>query len=553
MKRFSALLLCLLLCLALAVPAGAEGQQGILHPFAWVDGGQLCLTGAPVGEGAVTVTVNGQSFPNVSVSTVREAELPVTYYCLVDGGSYFSNSQQEQQLRGLLALSDAMRPIDSMVLARMGKNPSFSQPLTDPEARQTAIRQACVYDTWLTELYSSIIRTVQTAAQTQDENRLSCVVVFSDGLDNANAPVSQEEVTEAIRASGVSLYAFTMLYPGADQTALAKADQMERFAAQSVGGLGVTAYQTQTGTVTPAADGIAQITERALSGAVIRLDAAQLPRNGGDLEIGVGWSVDGERLTDTLSVNVALPEPTVPETTAPTVPETVPPTVPQTAAPTVPETAAPTEPARPASTTPSGAKRLVVLLLIGLLLLAVLVVLAVVVWRRRREETPEEPEAMDDGGQFVPPSSAPADIRLDFSDLTRLEQQHDSRKRAKLELPRSDPEGPRETSFAGCAVRLVPESNPDGAVAFSVEANGSVTLGRNGKADILLNETDTALSGLHFELHWDSRALYLQDRNSTNGTALNGVPQRPSSWVRLENGAVIQAGSLRYIIYFKKT
>ena len=79
-----------------------------------------------------------------------------------------------------------------------------------------------------------------------------------------------------------------------------------------------------------------------------------------------------------------------------------------------------------------------------------------------------------------------------------------------------------------------------------------MTLGRNSKAQVILNETDTSLSGLHFELQWDSRALYLRDRNSTNGTALNGVPLRGGQWTRVENRAVIQAGALRYTLVVEK-
>ena len=87
---------------------------------------------------------------------------------------------------------------------------------------------------------------------------------------------------------------------------------------------------------------------------------------------------------------------------------------------------------------------------------------------------------------------------------------------------------------------------------FIIKPNASVTLGRNSKSDIVLNETDNALSGLHFELQWDSRTLYLRDRNSTNGTALNGVPLRADVWARVENKAVIQAGSTRYAVIIRK-
>ena len=98
----------------------------------------------------------------------------------------------------------------------------------------------------------------------------------------------------------------------------------------------------------------------------------------------------------------------------------------------------------------------------------------------------------------------------------------------------------------------MPENHPEGATEFTIGINESVTLGRNQRSDIVLNETDRALSSLHFELQWDSRTLYLRDRKSTNGTALNGVPLRPEVWVRVEKKAVIQAGSTRYTVVAEK-
>ncbi len=103
-----------------------------------------------------------------------------------------------------------------------------------------------------------------------------------------------------------------------------------------------------------------------------------------------------------------------------------------------------------------------------------------------------------------------------------------------------------------CTISLTPEGDPDGAVKIIMEANGSCTLGRNQKADVILNETDSALSGLHFELQWDGRVLHLTDRGSTNGTSLSGIPQRPGHWSRVESGTTVQAGSVRYKIQIQK-
>lgn len=117
------------------------------------------------------------------------------------------------------------------------------------------------------------------------------------------------------------------------------------------------------------------------------------------------------------------------------------------------------------------------------------------------------------------------------------------------EVPAPTPAAP---TVPTCTIRLTPEDNPGGTVYITMESNSSRTLGRNNKADVILSETDTSLSGLHFELQWDGRALYLTDRGSTNGTALSGIPQRPGHWARVENGTTILAGSQRYKVHISK-
>ena len=128
-------------------------------------------------------------------------------------------------------------------------------------------------------------------------------------------------------------------------------------------------------------------------------------------------------------------------------------------------------------------------------------------------------------------------------------------KKSKRRSEPVQPVQPTDEAFIipSCTVLLTPEGDPDNTVEVSIPVNGSRTFGRNQKAAVVLNAADNALSGLHFELQWDGRVLYLADRNSTNGTALNGSPQRPGHWARVESGAVIQAGSGRYRVAIVKT
>lgn len=578
MKKGIAVFLSLVMLAALAVSAGAE--PAFLHAYTRVDDSALYLAGAPAADGFITVGVNGQSFDDYTVATAEEAQLPITYYCVVDQSSSFSNSQKQQQYRALTALSGTMRPIDRMVLVLMGEELSFGEPLTTAEERQQGIDQACVYSAKFTNLNASIVSALETITAEPDDGSLKCVLLITDGLDNAYIPVSQDQVFQAIRDSGLSLCTLAVVDPWAGKFAQHNANRMEEYASQSVGGFSVIPSRKDFGSATYVEDALNQVVDHMLSSAVLSLDLSRLPAGTDKLEIEVTWQQGGTRINDKRSVDGALipapTEPPQPETTQPetTQPETAQPETTQTRPPetTSPETTAATEPA-PLIRIPAprgNTRMLLILLVVGAGLLLFLIVLAVLLRYNRRslEEQEPAPEPMPKKERRRGSAAVTAEEdweKLDISELTvqknkpaaMPEPQPESGPQPKPE-PRKGPSPqpgkalPKRDTTPGCKVRLVPVEHPEDAIEFFIGVNESVTLGRNKRSDITLNETDTALSGLHFELQWDSRVLHLRDRKSTNGTALNGVPLRPESWVRVENKATIQAGSDRYAVTVEK-
>lgn len=568
MKKVIAVFLSLVMLAALAASAGADPV--FLHPFTRVDDSALYLAGAPAGDGTITVGVNGQSFDNYTITAVQDAGLPITYYCIVDQSSSLSNSQKEQQYRALTALSDAMRPIDRMVLVLMGEELSFGEPLATAEERQQGIDQACVYPARFTNLNASIVSALEAITAARDDESLGCILLITDGLDNARIAVSQEEVNQAIRSSGLSLCTLAVVDPWADKSAQKNANRMEEYANQSIGGFSVIPSRNDFGSATYVEDALNQVVDHVLSGAVLSLDLSQLPSGMDALEIEVTWQQGDTRVSDKCSVDGAL----IPAPTEPTQPETLPPetTQPETTQPlppetTQPETTAPTETTPPVhSPSPGGNSRmLLILLVIGTGLLLFLIVLAVLL--RYNQRSLEEPEPKSKPKKERRRNKAPASEeedweKLDISELTVQKNKPESGQQPKPELqnepdrkspgPQPRKELPKRDTTPGCRVRLVPVDHPEDAIEFFIGVNESVTLGRNKRSDITLNETDTALSGLHFELQWDSRVLHLRDRKSTNGTALNGVPLRPEGWVRVTGNAVIQAGSDRYTVTVEK-
>lgn len=100
--------------------------------------------------------------------------------------------------------------------------------------------------------------------------------------------------------------------------------------------------------------------------------------------------------------------------------------------------------------------------------------------------------------------------------------------------------------IGGCKLEFVALMHPEVHFSFELAPHKPVTFGRDSRANQILNGKDAKLSGIHFEAEWDEKRLYLRDKNSTNGTRLNGGLCKPESWIPVENGSVLTAGGYDY-------
>ena len=602
MKRVAALLLCVLLCASLAVSAGAQPQK-LLYPGTVIAGDHVYLVGIPLEGGNIRVTANGQEIP-ANVVSVAGAQLGVTYYCVVSTTSSMSQLQQDQQRAGLNAINDALGANDSLVLVTMGRSVEFGEKLTNKESRSKAIEQACTPGTYGTNLYDGIDAVLKTI--TEQEQGPSCVIFFAEGIDNADiVKVTEEQAGRAVQNAGLCVNFVALLTPPVTTYARNGAERLTRYAALSNGGVCRIPLDMEDADASSAAQKAVQELVSTVNGwAAIELSAADLPRDGKTVELNVTWTGNGVTMEDTASVAVA----DLPALPAPTEPETQP--VPAQTLPTRPAVAEPSA-AAPDATAPSipayqddNNQQQLFYVIIGSAAAMVLIMVAMVIVATRRTvtqkriyayendlpveihdipEDPKEEAALEERiseVQKLPPRrrAAPPPVPPVMPEQEPKQAEKPQPKQEEKPLPkqkekpkaeptpapekkskrRSEPVQPVQPTdeafiIPSCTVLLTPEGDPDNTVEVSIPVNGSRTFGRNQKAAVVLNAADNALSGLHFQLQWDGRVLYLADRNSTNGTALNGSPQRPGHWARVESGAVIQAGSGRYRVAIVKT
>lgn len=522
MKRTAVFLVSILLIAALVTAAAADPAENFLYGSYSGDDGRLhCLGAALPGEGEISVTVGGQALDQWTLATAQEAEIPITYMIIVDQSSAFSMAQKNQQKEALLAFSENMRPIDRMILGKMGTELTIGPVLTEGQARQEAIEEACVYTAWGSDPYQTIVTALDYLRE--NDSGLHCLVMMSDGIDDWGMDVSESMAREAIRSCGFSVHTFTLVDVFPESYARTNAKRMESLSQESLGGVCVVPNRDQVET----AQAVSQIMDAMLQSAVISIDASLLDRSQESLEIQVCWQGEDQTWqggvtvsTESLPELPTEPEPTEPETTEPetTEPETTEPetTEPETTEPTEPET---TEAVTEAVAEPVGGLRSLYAV-IGVGVSAVVIFIALIILLLWRQNNWDEPQRE--------PSDGP-------------------------ERPASPGGGESHAGMSGCMVELTPVSRPEAAVKFFLPVHTSMSLGRSYRADVVLNGEDKGLSGVHFQLHWDGRVLFLQDMKSTNGTAVNGLPQKAGSWVRLQKGSLIRAGGFKYNIFFSET
>lgn len=612
MKRIFAFVLCAAMLLGLAVCA-AEEPGNFLFACTAVEGDSLLCFGAALPEGGKLKVTAGGDDAAFELTTPQQANLPITYFCMVDQSSALSIVQRNHQKEALLHISDTMRANDKMVLVLMHEEMSFSQPMTDRDERYQAIQDACVYSARYTTLYGNVASALEQMADADAYPGLRCVILFSDGINDKNNGVTEDNAREAIRHYQIPVNTFSITNTFPDGYALKNVARMDSFSQEYPGAACVAPVRDKI----EAAEAVDQILNTMLGTTVIRLDASALDRSRAQLGIQAVWQSGEETRTGTVSVNVdALPQPaTEPETTVPetTEPETTQPETTEAAETTeevteetaeevteevetteeAPETTEATVPTTmdEAARYQKESKRSRDTLIVGAVVLLVMIAIVLLLLRRKRDDEENE-EPQEEKPENEPEAAPAAQPEESIPVILPVAEEKEAQQPEVSSEPETTPEAPAEAapvvtegtqvlpkqtiltaaaaskqeqpvdlglgSFfeglnleagPGANVRLEPLDDEDATVEFFLPVNTAMSLGRTAKSDVVLNPDDRGLSGIHFELQWDGRVLFLRDAKSTNGTGVNGVPMRAGNWVRVNNAAIIRAGSHKYKVY----
>lgn len=518
MKRISAFLGCVCLFLFLLCPA-ISAQAAELNSFLTFheivteeQQSGLLVYGTVLPEnGSLTVSVDSQQISAPVLTTVRQEKLPTTVYCLVDISTHMSKEQIEQQADILGIISSRMGDGDSMVITTVGSKIVEGAVLDTMDARTAAI-DTLKRDGVRADMYGAIVEAMGSLEKKTSYRTNRCLLILSDGI-LADSGTTQQRAIDVVSATSIPVYAIGITGSSASAYSLTNADNMLKMAEVSRGGTGLVPAEEKIS----AAAAAQQVWETIQEGSVIKIDLAFVTSNSNNATVRATYELGDTRWEDSVSVDL---------TTVPAAVSTAPTDVPD-------PTEEIAEPETQISVLDWIRENLIAVICCAVALAAVIVVIVIIVVNgSRKKQTRPFVEANAPGSGS---GMAPVPSTGDFAIPSTTPVQDESWVSTKPVTP-----------SGGVTVQMTVTSHQDVSTVFTLAPHTPQVLGRDDRADIILNAEDFQLSGKHCTVEWDGSYLYIQDMGSTNGTVLNGTNLKPDAWSRVNNGAVLHMGSFDY-------
>lgn len=485
-----------------------------------------------VGEGtSFRVTISGQEVPVTEVATVRQSHMPVTVYCLVDVSGSMKQPQMDEIKEILSQLAKGLEDGDNMVVGTLGNQTETSGFLDGKEQwMETIGRLAAGHED--TNLYAGIVESIGVLEKDVQANPKKCLLILSDGQDDQKSGITQKEAETAIQDSRIPVCTVAVMRDG-----LSKSDmdsQIEygkllgSFARMSVGGEhyaplvdGNTAEEIADDILSSIKDslvltadvsGISSKQDKMLLRAVYSSSDGRQYED--DMELyteDLNLTGAGEETADAAGASDVGTEDTEPDGT-----ETD---------HTEPDS---TESGDTGSqTTEPGTESFPLWMLIVLAVILTTAAFGILLAKKKRESYKIEGIAeIAEGNIQENAGGGPADVVAG----TAAE--------------------PEEEVFGNIGSTFRLKLTAVGRVRFQkeilLEENKEVTLGRNDRADIVLNKEDNRLSSCHCTIKWTDGKLTIWDNGSTNGTFVNGVSIGQIGRVAVHEDDILQLGSYEY-------
>lgn len=497
-KRIAATFLAIFLSLAVLVPTAASAAQSAhIIQNVQVSGSTLTVLCAQVAQdGEYTLQLDGTQLP-FSTGSVDLTRTPVTVFCLVDTSetSYFKSKVIRE---ALLEISASLGNDDRMLIATLDSQLNIQQLPATPEDREAAM-ETLSFSHKDADLYYGILKSLEQLSSDESYSSCRCLVVLSDGDHFQNSDYTQQEVLTAIEKARLPVYTVALAETYTQRKGARTLGSLSR---SSCGGKALSSID-DSGYIRKDVSGTTfgrTIWEDLIGMPILSVDLADFAVDRGKtaLALRISYTAGNNVYEDSLDIPTdRFPGATVAEETEPNVRETSPEF----------KKEAPQE--QPASAAPIW-----VWVAAGVVVLAGVAVAAVLLSRKKQPQV--APEVLETPPEVVEvPEVPPA------------------------------PVAPKEPSY-----HLYLTDIPHGTRKrhYRLTENRPLSLGRDGRADEILNAEDKRLSGSHFSIVAQAGVYRIRDEKSRNGTFLNGVPIGEKGWCSFHSGDKLRAGSCEYRI-----
>lgn len=531
----------------------------------------------PAGQDQFEAALEGTELPILSIASAQGQ--PTTYYCLADVSGSLNQEQLTQEKDVLFALADSLSEDDRMVIATVGNEMAASEYLNDKDQLAQIIEGISITPDD-TNLYTAIAESIRALDRSGNATQRKCMVILSDGKDYQQAGQTKADADRAIQETRIPVYTVALMRQSQanSNTWVEYAKLLGSLARESVGG----AHFNPTLDGTDGRSAGEQIAADMRSDLVLTLDINSYVAEKEELKLLVQYSTHtGEVYGDTMTVyrqNLPLPTESLPVLTlhlsdaAGAVPEegtvirliardgqeysgTVGPngtvvielpegeyglevegySISENATVSVSsgENSINIQAERIEEEEPGGNWLwIVIATAILLVLCAVLFVIIREKKRKALQEAAEKEQTAVDGE---------AEESRDIAAGTETE------KEAPLPSPSVLEERPLIPR-----VRVLFTAIGYEQVRFQleIEKDRELTIGRDGRADLILNPNDKKLSGINSRIICSDHSMKVWDAGSMNGTAVNGVPLRGNAGAIIKDGQTLRVGDYEYRVQF---
>lgn len=498
-------------------------QQGNFLEGCSVEEGQLQIYCADIVSGEETaeeckITLGGQELEIVSAVSAGEQHIPITYYCLADVSGSMGEEQMSLVRETLLAVVDGLEEGDNMAVGTLGNQTDASGFLTDREELRQIINglEASSEDT---NLYAGIVESVGALETDMAVNPRKCLILLSDGEDDQKTGIGYDEAKTAVENTSIPIYTVAALRNASDEKGIENAKILGGFARMSTGGRHFTPLLDEI-TGKEAGESIVNGMEAGFTVSVSLSEKA--PDKDMVLLRMVYTARDATVYEDTLELyteDLRIGAEDIDEQESDPNPEPDPEPTPDSK----PDPGSDPEP---------ELQDFLPWLIGGAVVLLIVAVLVIALIKKRNNGTKEE-QTEEQKGEIQGNTSYAETVTRPVNQPEAASGRKLSAESKSLQIPAYE-------------LHLYAIGYADIVRTLRLEQGRNVTVGRNGKADMILDSEDKKLSGVQCGIQWDGSRLYVWDMDSTNGTFVNGVPIKGMGRVAVHDGETIRIGSYEY-------